>query len=278
MVDKKSDTLRGPAERLMYRRHKFDVAAAVPGEQPEPAVATTEPSEDLALASVIRQVLDSQETRDAVAAATAASQLKPAPATEFDVPTMPLQAAMSRHDPAMRSFARFNVLDEDDVVPAGAPKLRAKKPARTEKTAGPGMASVIWRLTKTVWNILPKRLLCLTAGLVCLAMWYPLVLPAAMVFVAAMMAVVYFTLGPERIAGGIARSWEWLDRRRPAMAERLRRRAEITLTRFEAILHIIPGRWANEIHLPDLTHPRERAAQEARQPDPFEKLGTPAAD
>jgi len=100
----------------------------------------------------------------------------------------------------------------------------------------------------------------------------PLLLPLLVLVSILVAVIVFLTLGPDRIAELLSEGWQRLARRRPALAERLRQRADRFALRFDAMLAYLPERWAEAMALPDLSRATlSRDATEER-PDPFDRL------
>lgn len=81
--------------------------------------------------------------------------------------------------------------------------------------------------------------------------------------------IAYLTLGPDRVAELVVVGWQALHKRRPALAEVIRQRAEMTALRIDGFLDRMPEKWRDGIQIPDFS--TNKGAADDR-PDPFERL------
>lgn len=123
----------------------------------------------------------------------------------------------------------------------------------------------------------PKPRHIMWAALALVVVLYPLLIPLVFFTVLLVTAIVYLTLGPDRIAELAYGGWDRLARRRPQLAERLRQRADRFALRFDALLNRLPDRWAEALALPDLSRAAHPNGTRDDRPDPFDKL-RPTAD
>lgn len=114
--------------------------------------------------------------------------------------------------------------------------------------------------------------LAMLAVIALVMVWRPWLLPSVLFGVFFFVLITYLTIGPDRVAELVAGAWHRLARRRPALAETIRCRADAAARRVDGLLDRLPGNWAGRLALPDLSTPRDRAATAEDLPDPFERL------
>ena len=268
MAKRKSAKAGGPASWLMYRRHKYALgpSAALGNDADIQGLSVAESD---ALSATIRRVLDAQSNENpAVMDEIGSADVH----DEFAVPTVPVQVAMSRLDPAMRGAGGavpVGGLSQPGLEGDGMDELAEQSAQSDVHQSQPGFLS---RMFRKAWAVLPKRFLLGAGAVVALVMWQPLVIPAALIFVLTLVALLYFSLGPVRMASMAKRWWIWLDRRNPQKAELWRGRAEYASQRLEAIVHVLPGRWTNELHIPEMPQPRHGMPPKEDRVEQYAKL------
>ncbi len=147
-----------------------------------------------------------------------------------------------------------------------------QKPAREERapvsrgaTRRPSLGklfSALPRLRIARWHVIAGAVL-----LICI--FRPWLLPAIFFISLWVLLIAYLTLGPDRMAELVSGGWYRLHARRPALAEKLRRRADALALRLDALLDRLPEKWTAGLYLPDLSGPEE---PDATRPDPFDRL------
>jgi hypothetical protein len=98
----------------------------------------------------------------------------------------------------------------------------------------------------------------------------PWLIPIAMLLTLSIAAIIYFSLGPDRVAELVVAGHERLSRHNPDLAERARLRAVAWSARLVRLVHFLPARWVQGLYLPDFENPVQ--AHEKMQVDPFERL------
>lgn len=103
---------------------------------------------------------------------------------------------------------------------------------------------------------------------------YP-VMTLAMLFVVGLIgAIVYLSVGPERIEAFAARRFERLQKRDPERADVLRKRAIRVVAILNKGIDILPERWTSGLYLPDFED--SSIQPDKLGADPFERLGPEA--
>ena len=99
-------------------------------------------------------------------------------------------------------------------------------------------------------------------------LWRPWLLPGLMMLTIAICAIIYFSLGPDRV-GDIAARWHArLQRRNPDRAARVRALANRVSARLERWARVLPARWTEGLYFPVF----DSATDDDALPDPFARL------
>jgi len=160
------------------------------------------------------------------------------------------------------------------LEPVAEPTGRAarKVAAKAEKKNAKPQRKATGALIARIKGYRPTRRHIFWAVVAVIVIWRPWLIPG-LLFVAFWVGLIaYLTLGPDRIAEWCAASWEKLSRRKPALAERLRQRADTFALKFDALLERLPDKWAEKLALPDLSQAGTSQNDLDERPDPFDKL------
>lgn len=133
-----------------------------------------------------------------------------------------------------------------------------------------GLGRVLSRAFDPIRNFEPTRrhqIVVITALIFVLRPW---LIPALVVLTLAVCAIVYLSLGPDRVNELGVSAFERLKNRRPETAEAVRLWAVSVSKRLASVVRILPDRWTDGLYLPDFE--AETKVHEKMQVDPFEKL------
>lgn len=139
-----------------------------------------------------------------------------------------------------------------------APATEASAPPRPPVVAG-------------LRRFLPGRRPVVLAALALIVVMRPLLVGMAVLLVLWLALIAYLTIGPERCAEIAATAWGRLAERRPALAERIKRRATALAGRYGRFLAWLPRGWAERLALPEIADPTAGPKPDDR-PDPFDRL------
>ena len=115
----------------------------------------------------------------------------------------------------------------------------------------------------------PDFRLSMTILVLAIFIWKPLLLPGLTLLLIALVAIVYFTVGPDAIADRVA-PWHYqMHRRNPDRAARWRARANRVSARLERWAKRLPRRWTDGLYFPSFEW-EDETNQTAS--DPFERL------
>ena len=115
----------------------------------------------------------------------------------------------------------------------------------------------------------PDFRLSMTILVLAIFIWKPLLLPGLTLLLIALVAIVYFTVGPDAIADRVA-LWHYrIHRRNPDRAARWRARANRVSARLERWAKRLPRRWTDGLYFPSFEWEDETNQTAA---DPFERL------
>lgn len=115
----------------------------------------------------------------------------------------------------------------------------------------------------------PDFRLSMTILVLAIFIWKPLLLPGLTLLLIALVAIVYFTVGPDAIADRIA-LWHYrIHRRNPDRAARWRARANRVSARLERWAKRLPRRWTDGLYFPSFEW-EDETNQTAS--GPFERL------
>ena len=220
------------------------------------ATETVEQTADI----LIRQMM-LEETQEGIPAAAPAQPPKPAKSVA-ETPKPP--------KPPRRLFKLRKKKSADKVVASAAQQVAAPQPAVRK---GPGILRRLARLLRLdrLLSYRPTRKHLIYAVLALIMVVRPWLLPCVLLLIFWAVVIAYLTLGPDRVTEIVATRWYKLRERRPALAERLRQRADKIALRIDAVLDRLPEKWTNGLYLPDLSEAALLGAQDDR-PDPFDRL------
>lgn len=120
----------------------------------------------------------------------------------------------------------------------------------------------------------PTRKHITLAVLAGIMLYRPLLIPLVLLLVFWVVLIAYLSLGPDRWAEILSNGWLRLKARRPALAERLRLKADRAAEKWDKILDRLPEAWAERLALPDFS---DQPDPEDR-PDPFDRLAAEARE
>ncbi|MCI2399845.1 hypothetical protein [Aliiroseovarius subalbicans] len=164
---------------------------------------------------------------------------------------------------------------EPDRAVSHAPKPRAKTrkeskaKARATSLIRKAMTALSLRIHAFVSRPDAPRMMAL-AMLVVVFIWRPGFVVGMAVLALLIAAIVYFSLGPERVAQMVAAWHGRLAARDPDRAEVLRLRAAWVSKRIATLVNRLPNRWTAGLYLPDFEP--EGEMPEAMDNDPFDRL------
>lgn len=104
----------------------------------------------------------------------------------------------------------------------------------------------------------------------------PWLLPFVTLLLFTASGMIFFAVGPDRMAELAAARYARLKQHDPAKAERLRARAEGYVQRLSRLVSVLPDRWTQGLYLPEFGMPE--APHEKMGEDPFDRLATQAQD
>lgn len=178
----------------------------------------------------------------------------PAEAVVPDPAPAPEQVAPDPAPTPRNSYYKTSQTLEPDV--SAPPASNSEKPAR-QRGFQPS-----WRLSGIILVL-------------AIFVWNPWVLPSLTLLLLAITAILYFSLGPDRVGAGIARWHARLHRRNPDRAEALRKRAATWSARLERRAALLPAGWTDGLYFPSF-EPDETPSDMTC--DPFDRLAPRAPD
>lgn len=100
----------------------------------------------------------------------------------------------------------------------------------------------------------------------------PWLIPTVLFVIFWVALIAYLTLGPDRVAELVSAGWERLRRRSPGLADRIRKRADRTAVRVDAVLDKLPGEWKEGLYMPDFSEEAVGRSVLDERPDPFDRI------
>ena len=207
---------------------------ANPGEDsPAPLQGEPHPEDTARAVEAIRDLICREEGLTPTPRATAPAAPAPAPQT----------ARAKRSETAKTEAPKTRQKAEE-------PAPRAAKPRKPAPSFQPD-----WRISGAIL-------------LLAVMLWRPWLLPALIMLTIAICAIIYFSLGPDRVADIAARWHARLQRRNPDRAARVRALANRVSARLERWARVLPARWTEGLYFPVF----ESATDDDALPDPFARL------
>lgn len=209
------------------------------------------------------QTVADHDVDKAVAAVRALIKNNPvAPRPPTALHQLPKTAQVQDLDPPQPPFATPPASAEGQA-PLGSS-------ARKVATEGRDVSRLLFTFTGQVLRhpMTPRVL----AALVCLTTFllYPLMTLAMLFVVGLIGAIVYLSVGPERIEAFAARRFEKLQKRDPERADVLRKRAIRVVAILNKGIDVLPERWTSGLYLPDFED--SSIQPDKLGADPFERL------
>jgi hypothetical protein len=177
--------------------------------------------------------------------------------------------------PSKRRFAglwRKTTASQQPVLPKS--KVERADAGRVRRVLS-SLRGMLWRILKPgVTKIKSYRPtakhLCFVA-LAVVVFLRPWLIPITIVALLTLAAVIWLSLGPDRVSEFVHGLWLRLQARNPERAGKIRHRYQTGVTRINKILSRVPGRWAKRARLRDYAD-EERQQVETNLPDPFDRL------
>ncbi len=196
-----------------------------------------------------------------------------------------------------------NVMDDQEGGKKGIPpsKLRlaglirktiaTKRPAERKSEGNHRGAGKISRASSSfrgmLWGVLkpvvakviayrPTAKHIVFAILALVVFFRPWLIPISIFALLLLLAIIWLSLGPDRISELVYGRWLGIQARNPERAEKIRHRFQAIVKRVNTVLSRVPGRWAVRLRLPDYSSDDQTQDQLREGPDPFEKLAAEA--
>ncbi|MDO6730586.1 hypothetical protein Q4577_11200 [Marinovum sp. 2_MG-2023] len=203
---------------------------------------------------------------------------KPEPAKPAPAQLEPAQPKPARAKP---TNPRRDIISRPVVLPqaeASAPTDAMDRPAKRQNRphAGPrrgGVMAIMGHIRRFLRRPDAPRILALGA-LFIVVLVRPWLVVAVGLLALLTAAVVYFSLGPDRVCDLVVRWYTRLRERDPDRAEAIRQRASDASARFAKLLDRLPASWTQGIYVPAF-EPDTELLDDTR-PDPFDRLAAEA--
>ncbi|MCJ7874994.1 hypothetical protein [Phaeobacter sp. J2-8] len=207
----------------------------------------------------------------------------PEPAKPAPAQLEPAQPEPAQPEPTLAkpTNPRRDIISRPVVLPqaeASAPTDAMDPPAkrRNRPHAGPrreGVMAIMGHIRRFLRRPDAPRTLALGA-LVIVVLVRPWLVVAVGLLALLTAAVVYFSLGPDRVCDLVVSWYTRLRERDPDRAEAIRQRASDASARFAKLLDRLPASWTQGIYIPDF-EPDTELLDDTR-PDPFDRLAAEA--
>lgn len=180
----------------------------------------------------------------------------------------PLEGEAHPEDTARAVDAiRDLICREEGMAPA--PQAPAAQPAPKRRRTTRVRTEQVPNRKKRGQGFQPDFRLSMAILVLAIFIWKPLLLPSLTILLITLVAIVYFSIGPDAIADRVA-LWHYrMHRRNPDRAARWRARANRISARLERWANRLPQRWTEGLYFPSFEW-EDETKQTAS--DPFERL------